>query len=52
MGLYTAGVLLLVLRGGIPDVLSVLRANFLLILSCVSFEWNGTICRKTGTSFP
>jgi hypothetical protein len=33
MGLYTAGVLLLVLRGGVPDVFSLLLANFFLVLS-------------------
>ena len=40
MGLYTAGVSLLVLRGGVPDVLSVLLANYLLILS-LFFLLNG-----------
>lgn len=33
MGLYSAGLLLLTLRGAIPDVFSVLLANFLLVLS-------------------
>ena len=36
MGLYTIGLLLLLLRGAIPDVFSVPVANFLLILSLFS----------------